>query len=112
MRDDQRERIKELSVSLADVFIDEADPREWSGDGQSLSEMDSGTRGDRAWCKKNAIATGALLMRAIELTEKLKPNVSTNLGHGAHIEKFEAQARGMLTDAQQRHEQRASASTH
>lgn len=70
MRPDQLQRLRELSEKLADVVLVEADPDEWPGAGRGPAEMDQQTRGDRYWCKKNAAATFALLVRAQEIVDK------------------------------------------
>jgi hypothetical protein len=70
MRDDQLDRLKELAESVAEVFIQEADPQTWSGAGILMADMDVQTRGDRYWCKKNAIQTGSLLARVLDLAER------------------------------------------
>lgn len=63
MRDDQRTRLEELSDTLTEVVLDEADPKGWPGDGIPLDAMSKDERGDRYWCKKNAAATLALLTK-------------------------------------------------
>lgn len=67
MRPDQFQRILELSEQLADTFIAEADPGEWSGDGKAPADLTKQERGDRYWCKKNAVATGAVLRYTLDL---------------------------------------------
>jgi hypothetical protein len=68
MRQDQYERLQSLHEELADVFIGEADPKKWPGAGLAPAALDSKTRGDRYWSKKNAVATIALMMRITGLT--------------------------------------------
>lgn len=68
MRQDQYERLQSLHEELADVFIGEADPKTWPGAGLAPTALDSQTRGDRYWSKKNAVATIALMMRITGLT--------------------------------------------
>lgn len=63
MRQDQYERLQKLSESLTDVFLDEADPTKWPGVGILPNAMEASTRGDRYWCKKNAVATVSLIQR-------------------------------------------------
>lgn len=67
MRQDQIDRLNAIAEEIAEVFIDEATPNNWSGAGVSLVEMDADTRGNRYWDKKNAIQTGALLHRVMDL---------------------------------------------
>lgn len=70
MRKDQIERLNDLSERVCEVFITEADPGNWTGAGLPLDALDQKTRGDRVWDKKNAIQTGALLARIIDLRER------------------------------------------
>lgn len=63
MRQDQYERLQALEEKLADVFLFEAEPTKWPGAGVDLSAMDQKTRGDRFWCKRNAVATLSLMQR-------------------------------------------------
>jgi hypothetical protein len=68
MRPDQRERLDELSEKLTDVVLDEADPDLWPGQGMHVGDMTQEQRGDRYWCKKNATASIALLLRVQQVT--------------------------------------------
>lgn len=68
MRQDQFERLQALQATLTDVFISEADPSNWPGAGIDLANLDKQSRGDRYWCKKNAVATIALMQRIESLT--------------------------------------------
>lgn len=70
MRADQIQRLQELSESLADRFILEAEPAEWPGSGKPPSAWTQQERGDAVWCKKNAIATGGVLRYALDLITK------------------------------------------
>lgn len=67
MRQDQYERLQELSEKLTDVFLDEAEPGKWPGHSIEPGNMDQQTRGDRYWCKKNAVATLSLVDRVNRL---------------------------------------------
>jgi hypothetical protein len=69
MRPDQLVRLNELSDMLADVLIEEIDPREWPGAGAPLASLSKEDRGDRYWCKKNAAATLMLVGKVGELTK-------------------------------------------
>lgn len=71
MRPDQTARLDELAHELMDVFLAEADPREWSGAGQPATQRDPKVRGDRNWDLKNANQVGALLSRTLDLRERL-----------------------------------------
>lgn len=70
MRDDQIQRLRDLSEKLADTFLLEADPGEWPGDGKSASDLTAQERGDRYWSKKNAMATGGVLRYTLDLAAK------------------------------------------
>lgn len=63
MRQDQYERLQALSEKLTDVLLHEAEPEKWPGHGLDPGAMDQKTRGDRYWCKKNAVATISLAQR-------------------------------------------------
>lgn len=63
MRQDQYERLQALEEKLTDVFLGEAEPEAWPGAGLPVATMDKNTRGDRYWCKKNAVATLSLIQR-------------------------------------------------
>lgn len=63
MRQDQYERLQALEEQLLDVFLDEADPRHWPGQGIKIANMDAKTRGDLYWCRKTAAAAGMLFTR-------------------------------------------------
>jgi len=68
MRQDQYEKLQKLEEELTDVFLQEADPKLWPGVGATPANMDAQTRGDRYWCKKNAVATIAMVTRIGTLT--------------------------------------------
>lgn len=72
MRQEQFERLLALSEKLTEVFLDEAEPDNWPGVGIPPNKMDSATRGDRYWCKKNAVATVSLLQRVHGLTTNVQ----------------------------------------
>jgi hypothetical protein len=63
MRQDQYERLQALEEKLCDVLVGEADPDHWPGKDVPPATMDKQTRGDRYWCKKNAVATISLVQR-------------------------------------------------
>lgn len=97
MRKDQLERLYDLSEKIAEVFLEESDPDMWNGSGIPLASMDKETRGDRLWDKKNAIQTGALLARVLDLRER-EPNRRhhTEREVDDELKKYEKQAREML----------------
>lgn len=74
MRKDQIERLDDLSQRIGEVFLTEADPDNWNGSGIQLRDMDEKTRGNRYWDKKNAIQTGSLLARVLDLTDRQAGN--------------------------------------
>lgn len=103
MRKDQIERLKYLSETIGEVFLDEADPENWSGAGLALSAMDKDTRGGRYWDKKNAIQTGSLLSRVLELSERDQHNGSSPMPEDdaeGEIDKYEKKAKDLLNAIQ------------
>jgi hypothetical protein len=70
MRKDQLERLQDLAEQIGDVFMEEADPQNWNGAGQPMATLDQETRGNRYWDKKNAIQTGTLLARVLDLRDR------------------------------------------
>jgi hypothetical protein len=91
MRQDQFERLITLEEQLTDVFIGEAEPTTWSGTGLLPKEMDQQTRGDRYWCKRNAVATLSLVQRVASLVGAVRdrgagttPAAPTEEGEEAH----------------------------
>lgn len=72
MRKDQVERLGDLSERIAEVFVTEADPDNWNGSGVPLRDLDEKARGNRYWDKKNAIQTGSLLARVLDLRDRDK----------------------------------------
>jgi hypothetical protein len=63
MRQDQFEKLQALSEKLMDVFLDEADPSSWPGQGLKIGAMDAQTRGDLYWVRKTAASAGMLYTR-------------------------------------------------
>lgn len=70
MRQDQIERLQALSEAICDVFMEEADPASWNGAWTPLADLDDKRRGNRYWDKKNAIQTGTLLARVLDLRDR------------------------------------------
>lgn len=68
MRDDQFQKLQALEEKLIDVFLDEADPTSWPGQGLKISQMDKQTRGDLYWCRKTAASVLVLATRVQSLT--------------------------------------------
>lgn len=63
MREDQYIRLQQLEERLTEQFLTEADPGNWTGDGILPRNLTQAERGDRYWCKKNAVATISLTIR-------------------------------------------------
>lgn len=76
MRQDQFERLQQRAEQLVDVFLDESDPATWPGHNVPPSTMDKSTRGDRYWCKKNAVATLAVAQRIVGLIDTVRRKTS------------------------------------
>lgn len=108
MREDQKERLDEISELLTEAFLEEADPREWPGAGIPSSGWSKEERGDRHWMKKNAIGTAAVLRSLHDLTDRHIQNLSkdpetqdTRDGDlDKHIRNYEKQAAKLLEKVQ------------
>jgi hypothetical protein len=72
MRQDQYDKLQALEEKLTDVFLGEADPDTWPGQGLDLATVDAKTRGDRYWSKKNAVATLSLIQRVGSLVHTIQ----------------------------------------
>ena len=72
MREDQIDKLQALSEELTDVFLFEAAPKSWPGAGVLPRDMSQEDRGDRYWCKKNAVATMAIVVRIESLTGRMR----------------------------------------
>lgn len=71
MTEDQKRRLAELSHKLAEVYLNDADPDNWNGDGEAQVDMSKEIRGARNWDMKNANLAGALLVRSMDIAERL-----------------------------------------
>lgn len=100
MREDQFVRLQALTEKLAEAFIVEADPDHWSGAGKLPQEMDKGERGDRYWCKRNASATAALLLRVGSLTAMVVKGNAGDLTPGSTDEPGEDPVESMVSQAE------------
>lgn len=89
MRQDQFEKLQELSEKLTDVVIDEADPANWPGSGWKPIELTKEQRGDRYWSKKNAVATLSLIGRIHQLTSAIRLASNGGATGGAGVEEPE-----------------------
>src|SRR3546814_18422880 len=96
MREDQYTRLLDLEEKLTEQFLAEADPVNWSADGLTPKDMSKDQRGDRYWCKKNAVATIALTIRIGSLLGAIqrRGEVSPPVGGGQGAE----EPRPVLTD--------------
>ena len=72
MREDQYLKLQGLHAKLVDVALQEADPEAWSGAGVAPKDLTQQDRGDRYWCKKNAVATISLAIRIDTLLGKVQ----------------------------------------
>ncbi|WP_223621170.1 hypothetical protein [Lysobacter sp. ESA13C] len=108
MRDDQYLRMQALEEKLTEQFLTEADPVNWSGDGVLPKHMTQDERGDRYWCKKNAVATISLTIRIGSLLGMIQRRGETTPADGdpaaegeglldAEIADAEREAKKMLT---------------
>ena len=105
MREDQIERLKALADDIGEVFLGEADPQNWSGAGKILAELDKDERGGRYFDKKNAIQTGTLLARVLDLAERDSRSTDTKMDDDAaegEIDKYEQRAKDLLNAIQKK----------
>lgn len=72
MRQDQFEALQARGEQLVDVFLAESDPAKWPGHGIEPANMEKTTRGDRYWCKKDAVATLACAQRIFNLVQVIR----------------------------------------
>lgn len=72
MRQDQFEALQARGEVLVDVFLAESDPAKWPGAGIEPANMAQKTRGDRYWCKKDAVATLACAQRIFNLVQVIR----------------------------------------
>lgn len=72
MRQDQFERLQALGEKLMDVFLDEADPSSWPGQGLKIGVMDAQTRGDLYWVRKTAASAGMLYTRVMSMVGQVQ----------------------------------------
>ena len=69
MRQDQFEALQARAEQLIDLFLAESRPEVWPGHGIEPAKMDKATRGDRVWCKRDAVATLACAQRIANLVD-------------------------------------------
>jgi hypothetical protein len=123
MRQDQFEALQARGEQLVDVFLAESDPTKWPGHGIAPAAMEKTTRGDRYWCKKDAVATLACAQRIFNLVQVIRersipPSQATPEGEekvedslDAEVAAAEKQAKDML-DAVQRGARKAAFDKH
>lgn len=85
MRQDQYEKLQQLTEKLTDVFLSEADPDKWPGANLESGTMDQQTRGDRYWCKKNAAATLTVIMKTANLVGVIQQRSAGGKEDGAAV---------------------------
>ncbi len=97
MRDDQKKRLADLSEKLAEVVLTDADPDNWTGNGQAPADLSKADRGDAVWCRKLALSSLSVLASVVRLqTEQpaLTPEDDDNVE--ADITKSENDAKRLL----------------
>lgn len=72
LRKDQITMLEDLAERLADVFLEEADPLNWSGAGTPMADMTKEQRGNRHWDRKGAMGTGGVLKFTLDIAAKAK----------------------------------------
>lgn len=82
MRQDQFEALQKRGEQLVDVFLSESDPTKWPGHGLEPATMEKTTRGDRYWCKKDAVATLACAQRIFNLVQVIRERSAPDLPPG------------------------------
>lgn len=82
MRQDQFEALQKRGEELVDVFLTESDPATWPGAGVAPANMEKTTRGDRYWCKKDAVATLACAQRIFTLVQVIRERSAPDLPPG------------------------------
>lgn len=105
MRADQIERLGTLAEDIADQFLTDADPKEWTGYGKTPVDLSSEDRGDAVWCRKLAVQTGALLARVLDLRDRDQMLGRAPLDDGeteAEIKRHEKEARNLLKEIGER----------
>jgi hypothetical protein len=69
MRQDQYEKLQALEEKLLDVFLEEAEPEHWPGNGIKLGAMDAKTRGDLYWVRKTAASAAVLRGKVLQMID-------------------------------------------
>ena len=94
MREDQYHRLQALEEKITDQFLFEADPANWTGEGVLPKDLTQQDRGDRYWCKKNAVATISLAIRIGSLIGRIQ--MAGNTTPAAEGEGDEGDSAGLL----------------
>jgi len=76
LRKDQITMLEDLAERLADVFIEEADPANWSGAGTPMADMTKEQRGNRHWDRKGAMGTGGVLKFTLDIAARANEQAS------------------------------------
>lgn len=109
MREDQYRRLQDLEEKLTDEVLREADPDTWTAPGIQAKDLTQQERGDRYWCKKNAVATISLAIRIGSLIGMVQRNGPTGGADpeeegenpmDAEIREAEAEAKKLLAKMQ------------
>lgn len=82
LRPDQLAIMQDLIENLGDVFIEEADPRNWSGSGVPMASMTQEQRGNRHWDRKGAMGTGGVLRFAMDVVARAKTESGAAMKEG------------------------------
>lgn len=90
-------RLDELSEDIAEEFFEAATPANWTGAGQEVNKMTPEVRGARNWDVKNANQIGALLVRVLDLKERIySPNGPADDEAEAELARYEKQGKELL----------------
>ena len=105
MRQDQFEALQARGEQLVDVFLAESDPSKWPGHGIAPASMEKTTRGDRYWCKKDAVATLACAQRIFNLVQVIRersipPSPSAPEGEEKQEDSLDAEVAAAEKEAQ------------
>jgi uncharacterized damage-inducible protein DinB len=115
MRPDQIAKIDDLVERLADVFIVEADPENWTAGGKLPCDMSKQERGDRHWDRKGAVGTATVLNHAINLSRHYRERAAMSPGGAlpadeeAELDETIRKAAQRAESAEQRAEKHAAA---
>ena len=100
MRKDQFEKLQGMAEKLTDVILAEVDCDNWPGANLPIEEHDKTIRGDRYWCKKNAVATVALAIRISTLMDIGRKNSAMLSGRNGELKELEDDLDQEINDAE------------